>query len=311
MNNQSAINYYIGLQRSRFTRLLKDNGIYLWLFIPISIVLFAFLTIRLLDDFAYGELIYAMLGISLVFPFTENRRLEFLKQISNNRNFYLIRLIEQFTMLTPFIVGLLIYNWFVVAAVLIALGCFFGFSKLNYTLPFSVPTPFGKRPFEFPAGFRKTLPIIILAYALASIGLSVNNFNLALASMAAVGFVVGSFYTSAESRFYVWIFKFSPKWFLKKKSLAIVTYLTLLIIPIIITLLIFDSSQIWKIAVMYIAVIGFAIMCMLSKYISYPQEINLIQGMAMGASILFPPIMLVIIPWFYFKALSGLQPILR
>jgi len=311
MNSPDSINFYLKLQYRRIGRALKDNGIYPWLIIPISIALFIFLTIRLLDDFAFGEYIYLFIGLSLSFPLTRPQRLEFIKQISSNRKFYIIRIVEQVLMLLPFIIGLLVYRWYVMALVLFMCGVILCFGKMNYQLPFSIPTPFGRTPFEFPAGFRKTLPLIILSYALIPIGLNVGNFNLALASVAAMGFIVGGFHSSPEPRFYVWIFKSSPAQFINKKIYTILKYVAFLVIPITAVLLFYDISEYLKIILISIAAMGFAIMCMLSKYISYPQEINIVQGLAMGGSILFPPIMLAIIPWFYFKALQRLQTVLK
>ena len=46
------------------------------------------------------------------------------------------------------------------------------------SLNFSMPTPFSKNPFEFTTGFRRTLLIFPLAYALTVIAINVDNLNL-------------------------------------------------------------------------------------------------------------------------------------
>ena len=311
MNGSTTTKFYFQLQYRRFIRLLNDNGIYPWLIFPVAVIFFVFLSFKLLINFAFGELIYLLLAVSIAFPLMDRDRLQFLKQICTNRNYFQIRMIEQLVVLFPFIVGLLIFEWWWYAAALMVLAMYFSFGKVNYQFPYSIPTPFGKYPFEFPSGFRKSLPLIMVAYALVPIGLNVDNFNLALASIAVVGFVVGGFHSAPEPKFYIWIFKYSPTTFLKKKIITIFRNTFLLTLPIIGTLLYYSLESYIMVLLLLVAAIAFAVMCMLSKYLAYPQEINLTQGLAMGASILFPPIMLVIIPWFYFKALKSLQPILQ
>jgi len=290
---------------------LKDNGIYPWLFYLILFILFVFLTVRLLDDFAFGEWVYALIGFSLSLPLVDSQRLGFLKQITEDRHFFYLKLIEQSIVLFPFIIGLFIFRHYLAAIVLICAGVYLSLRKSNFHLPYSIPTPFGGQPFEFPSGFRKTLILILLAYGLLFIGLRVDNFNLALASIAGIGFIVGGFHSSPEPRFYIWIFKNTPAHFLRNKGLIILKYMSVLILPIMITLVCFDYAKVVLVIFIAVAAFCFAIMCMLSKYISYPQEINIIQGLAMGAAILFPPVMIAIIPWFYIKALRRLQPILK
>lgn len=311
MKNQSVSKYYFHLQYLRLVRMFKDNGIYPWLVVPLSLLLFVALTIKLLNNFAFGEFIYLFIATSIAFPLTNQDRLGFLKSISIQKNYYRIRLIEQAIIILPFIIGLLFYKWLGVAVLLFFIGLYFSFGKFNYNFPYSIPTPFGSRPFEFPAGIRKNMLFVILAYSLVPIGLSVDNFNLALASIPAIGFIVGGFHAAPEPRFYIWIFKLPPKEFLKHKALTILRYTLLLILPPVAVLSFYNLESVLLVSAISLAAISFAVMCMLSKYVSYPQEINLIQGLAMGGGILFPPIMLVIIPWFYFKALKGLQPVLK
>jgi len=42
---------------------------------------------------------------------------------------------------------------------------------------FTIPTPFSRRPFEFPSGFRKTYVLPMLAYLLTGIGIASHIFS--------------------------------------------------------------------------------------------------------------------------------------
>ena len=49
----------------------------------------------------------------------------------------------------------------------------------------------------------------------------------------------------------------------------------------------------------------------LAKYAAYPQEISIPQAILMGLGFSFPPFLLVVLPMFYQKAITSLQPILE
>jgi hypothetical protein len=49
----------------------------------------------------------------------------------------------------------------------------------------------------------------------------------------------------------------------------------------------------------------------LAKYSAYPGEMNLPEGMAIAFSLLFPPLLLAIIPFFYLKSITKLKFLLN
>jgi hypothetical protein len=49
----------------------------------------------------------------------------------------------------------------------------------------------------------------------------------------------------------------------------------------------------------------------LAKYSGYPNEMNLLQGILIGISLLFPPILIGIIPFFYLQSIKRLNDILE
>ena len=273
--------------------------------------LFVFVSFKLLNGFAFGEYIYAGLGISLSSSIADVRRYDFIKSISSQKDFRIIRLAEQLILLFPFIIGLFVFGWSLYAVLLLLAAIAFSFINLNISLPYSLPTPFGKRPFEFARGFRAAVLFIIGCYILVPIGISVDNFNLSLASIAGIGLISGNYFIQPEPRFYIWIHAMNTPKFLMEKTKTILYYTFITIAPIAIILSIYNPNRIGSVVLMILAAIAFTQMCMLAKYLAYPSEVNIIAGLAIVGSILFPPMMLIIIPIFYFKANRRLGQYLR
>jgi len=312
MNNPtSQLSFYLRLQYRRGIRALKDNGIYPWLAIPLILTIFVFITYRLLNGFAYGEFLYPILGLSISSSMADSRRVDFIKSISHPGEFRLIRLSEQLVIITPFIIGLLIFGWTFQALGLFIIGIIVSFLDKQIALPFALPTPFGKRPFEFSRGFRNAFLVILGCYILVPLGLSVDNFNLAIASIAGIGLASGNYFIQPEPRFYVWIHNMNPSRFLLEKSKTILHHTLISVTPPVLALLYYYPDKIGIITLLVLSAIAFTIMCMLAKYLAYPSDINIIAGFAMGISIFFPPLMLIIIPVFYFKAINRLLQVLR
>ena len=81
-----------------------------------------------------------------------------------------------------------------------------------------MPTPFSKNPFEFTTGFRRTLLIFPLAYALTVIAINVDNLNLGIFSILLIFLIVLSFYSKPEEEYYVWVHADTPKSFFEEEN---------------------------------------------------------------------------------------------
>jgi len=189
----------------------------------------------------------------------------------------------------------------------------FGMAFFNQrnTQNFVVPTPFYKRPYEFIVGFRKTYFAFILAIVLLVISIDVENFNLGIASLLIPFIVCMSFYSKSEPQFYVWIHSKTVQEFLAGKILTASLYALALSLPFAISLFTFYPHNFWIIAIFIIIGWLFIIMSLLGKYANYPSEMNVMQGFAVMFSVFFPPLTLLIIPFFYSKAKHNLASILR
>ena len=222
-----------------------------------------------------------------------------------------IRLIENLLVSTPFVLFLLYKQQYIIAFSVYAISSLLSlFNKVN-RFDFVIPTPFFKFPFEFTSGFRKTFWIYLLAYILTYISISVDNFNLGIFSLIITFLTSMSFYFNQESIFYVWIHSSEPTGFLWEKIKIAVFYSILISIPISLSLIIFFPDRALIVIIFEILGVLFVLTSLLGKYAYYPLEISLIPGFAIGFSILFPPLLLAIIPYFYSKSKQNLGSILQ
>lgn len=265
------------------------------LFILLSEMLFVKLT-------TLPEYIYAALSLSLLSPFRHAERSEFIYKLFTAAEYRKIRLTEHLFALMPSVFFLLYKTAFIAAGALLVLGLVLSFIpeiKLNSR---TLPTPFGRFPFEFPVGFRTYFPVFILAFVINLIALYVGNFNLALFAVIIPVLVCGSFYAKPEPQTYIKAYALNRKAFLFEKLKTAWLCSFILIAPSLLilsacypektglTLLLLCFALLWLSA----AVIG--------KYASYPGEWNILEGFALGLSLAIPPLLFLVLPWFFKKA---------
>lgn len=178
------------------------------------------------------------------------------------------------------------------------------------TLKVTIPTPFYKKPFEFVVGFRNTFFLIPIAYILCYISISVVNFNLGIFSILLLFFIVLPYYSNLENEFYIWSFHHSAKDFLFEKIKTGLWFTSYLILPIFINLSLFFSAEIELLLTFIILGYAYLICFILAKYATYPSEMNIPQGVLIAFSLLFPPLLMGIIPYFYFKSKKQLNTLL-
>ena len=258
----------------------------------------------------YASYLWSLFGLSLVMTRNSQSRLDFLNQCFTTDLVLKIRLIEVGLILLPFILGLLIDQQYILVLFTVLAAFLSVFLVKIGALHITLPTPFGKHPFEFLVGFRKYFIVILLAYGLCTIAWTVNNFNLGLFSVFVLGLLSIGFYSHPEPLYYIWIHKFSGVEFLWSKiRIGLFQYL-IMVLPVVLILLWMDAEK-WAIILLIILLgMGLLLMSMLGKYAYYPSEIPLMQGFTIAFSIVFPPLMVFIIPLFYLKALKSCRNIL-
>jgi hypothetical protein len=303
--------YYFSLQFKRLYRLIEENGINPYLVYSALVFLFVLLSELLFQKTLYAGYIYLVLASGLINNLGNRKRNEFLKNCFSVVMYKRIRAIENLLMATPFFIFLLYKKLFVLAIAVYAIAA--GLSLLNKLNRgnVTIPTPFYKKPFEFTVGFRKTFWIFLLAYILTIIAINQNNFYLAVFALMITFFVCIGFYAKPETVFYVWIYSDDTTAFLLKKVKTAIAYSFFLSMPILIFLFIFFPENALIILIAEAVGIFLVITSLLGKYAYFPSEVNLIPGFFIALSIVLPPLLLVILPYFYFKSKKNISSILK
>ncbi len=265
----------------------------------------------LFEKTTFANYIYALLSISFISKLNEPKRNDFLKSIFNKKKYRELRIVENIMYCIPFTLFLVYKKQFICSAILNMLVILITLFNFSTNMNVTIPTPFGKKPFEFTVGFRKTWYVIPIAYFLTYISISVGNFNLGIFSMLLIGIVCFSYYSKIENEYFVWSFNLSPKEFLLEKTKTCLRYFTLLVIPIIIALSISFFNEIDIIIIFFLLCYIYLTAIIFAKYSSFPKEMNMSQGILMAMSFMFPPMLLIIIPFFYSKSIKKLNTVLH
>lgn len=303
--------YYFYLQYQRLKRVTTDSGIHFITAIAIACFGFILFSTMVFGKIRYAEYIYSVIGIFLVNLLGKKERNFFLRYTFSKNNYHKIRIAENLVCIFPFVSFLIFKQFYIPALILLLLATVFSFFNSFKKTNFYFPTPFFKRPFEFVVGFRNLFWLFLISYLLTVFAIVYNNFNLGVFALLINAFSCVSFYTKTEHPFFVWVYKYNSASFLRQKIITGIIYYSLLILPIIIALLIFKIEY-WHI-ILLCFVIGYlyVALSLLGKYAYYPTENNLIQGFAIGFSMAFPPLLLILIPVFYNKSKQKLKFYLR
>ena len=258
----------------------------------------------------YAFLLYPLLGVFCVSQLSSTDRTKFLKSTFLLREFYKIRVTENFIIASPFLLWLVFkVEWLSVLALTIS-TILATFLNLRSRTNFTIPTPFGKNPFEHSVGFRVYFLLILLTYFVSIMGIIVDNFNLNIFGLSFVFIICILFYNKQEEKYMVWMNADSPASFLFKKIKFAILHSLLLALPLLIALWVVYPESIG--IVMLIVILGLlnVVNMMLATYSAYPLELSLPQGILLIASFFFPPFLLFTTSYFYGKAKRKLVPIL-
>ncbi len=291
-------------------RKMIDFGIPLLIGYVLSPFIFIFLSNYLFEKTEFANYIYVLFALSFVSRLSETNRNVFLKSIFG-KQYKILRILENFIYCLPFTLFLVYQKQFVFSGILNL--CITTVTLFNYnkTTNIVIPTPFSRKPFEFTVGFRKTFFVFPIAYFLTYISISVGNFNLGIFSMLAIGFTCLSYYSKMEDEYFVWNYNLSSKEFLIEKTRTCLIFFTILILPIIIALSISFFKEIDVLIVSLLLCYPYLITIIFIKYSFFPNEMHLSQGILIVLSFIFPPILLIFIPFFYSKSIKKLNSILN
>ena len=292
-------------------RTFKDAGINPMIASSLITLLFVGMSVYLFYKTEYATYIYLILALTLISKLSDMKRTEFLKICFDDFLLKKIRIIENLALGLPFIAFLFYKNQFVFALILLISTIILAIVGFKTKLNFTIWTPFSKRPFEFTNGFRNTFYLFIIAYALTYIAISVKNFNLGVFAILLVFATTLHYYSKPENEYFVWIYNQKPNAFLIGKIKTALLYSTMLVLPIVIMLSIFFYPQIGIILIFIIVGWVFHIYIIVAKYASFPNEMNIVQGIFIALSIMLPPLLLISIPYFFKKSVNRLNNYLK
>ena len=302
---------YFNLLLVLTNRKIKKAGLNPGLGYLLGLAAFILLAEYLFQKTSFAKYLVILVCLSFQFQLSEKNRTDFLQSTFGDKTKNKIRILENLMVSIPF-VSFLLYKGLIIEASILGL-CSISFALVSFHAHFnlSIPTPFSKRPFEFSTGFRRTFYLFPMAYALAFIAINVDNFNLGVFSFLLIFLTTLGFYSKPEQEYYVWVHAETPGKFLKNKMLHASKNAAFLIAPILISMLIFYPSEVALILGFFLIGLLFLWTIILAKYSSYPEEMNLPEGMIVAFSLFFPPLLLAVIPFFYLKSVNKLKFLLN
>ena len=302
---------YFELQYKIINRNLIELGVQPSIAYLLGVLTFVAISVALFYKTKFAVYVYPGIALTFLVKLSEGKRNNFLKNLFSLNHFYKLRAVENGLIILPFILFLLYKNCFIASMVLFLLSTVLVFFDNFKTLSITLPTPFYNRPFEFIIGFRKSVVFILLSYILTIIGIRYQNFNLAISSLVLIFGACFSFYAQPEAPFYVWIFSANANVFLFKKIKTAIFFSAILCMPAFILLMVFFTANFyWIIGVQLIGFVYLGII-IIAKYANYPDVINLPQGLLLTISLLFPPLLAGVIPFFYLQSAKRLKEILE
>ncbi|RJE70421.1 hypothetical protein [Reichenbachiella sp. MSK19-1] len=299
----SFFNFYLLLQTKRANRYVREAGIHPMVIYVLLIGVFAFVSLLLLEQVEHGQMIYVGLGVFVVSAIKPNER--FLMQMAHRQVFW-IRVFIGLILTVPFVLFLGFYGGYLEIGGLLVMTWLL--SVKSFSPVFSsrvVPTPFAQRPFEFMIGFRRSYLVLVLSFTLSLVSVYVDNFNVGLFSLSVVLLLILGFYSYTEPRYYVWNFAGSAQQYLRQKLCFLLINTMILIVPICMVLFIgFSEMYLGVVAVVVLGLL-YIILAMLIKYAYLHRGLDVLKSILFVCCLFMPPLLLVLIPLIYAKALKN------
>lgn len=303
------VSYFV-LQMRMIARSFSALGIHPIIGITLSVFLFVCVSSMLFDQVAFAPYLYILFALSVILTLSKGDRIDFLKLCYGER-FLLLRMFENAVCVLPFFAFLIYKSQFYFAGGLLITAIFLFRTRLNFSHSLNYKTPFFKRPFEFIQGFRSTFWMILSAYVLCAIAVLVDNFNLGIFSLLLIFLIVLTYYRECESTYDVWIYNLGSKQFLLKKMATAYLNASILVLPIIFIQFIFFFDKSLVVLLTYLLGLCYLTAMILAKYFAFPDRLNVTQGIILGVSVWFPPILILVLPFLFFKSRQKLNHILK
>jgi hypothetical protein len=292
-------------------RRCKDSGIEPILAYLIVSTAFVCISIYIFKQTIYAPYIYSAFAISLIAKLSESKRVEFLDICFGDKKMQKLRLFENLICAIPFVLFLFFTKHFLIGVILIVTSVALAFTNFRTKFQVTIWTPFYKNPFEFVVGFRNTYYLHISFYILTVIAIYVDNFNLGLVSLLLVFATTLSYYLQPENEYYVWTYQPSSIQFLWHKIKIGIVQALILAVPILIGLACFYPNRITYILLVVLTGSAFVSAIITFKYSAYPNAMNIVQALILALCLWFPPVLILLIPYMFNKAVYRLRYLLQ
>lgn len=302
---------YLLLQLRLISRRINDAGVSPVMGVTILSALFIGLSYLLFTKSSHAPYIYPFIALSFLLPLSNVKRNEFLQVCYGDKPHRRLRLAENLLITLPFVLFLLFKAQLIGIILILPVAIAAAFIKTSTVTAITIPTPFGKIPYEFAVGFRNTLLIVPVVYALAIIAVVVGNFNLGVFALLLLFAITLTYYQFADYEYYVWTHSMKPAQFLLHKIKTAIGYATIPALPVVVLLCIFFTANVGYILLFMLA--GYVYLCCMiaARYSAYPNEINLPEGILLAISIGLPPALIAILPYFINRSLKRLSAVLK
>ena len=264
----------------------------------------------LYSELTYAPYLYALASLFFTLKLSEIRRNDFLKFCFGNKQYRKVRILENLIVALPFVAFLAYKQHFYLTIILVALTILTALLSFKATYNFTIPTPFYKKPFEFTVSFRNSFFMFFIAYGLAIIAVTVDNFNLGIFALAVIFLTILGYYLKPENEYFVWSYSCTPAKFLVAKIKTALWFSFCLCLPVLILLSIFYFEDIGILLVFTLLGFLYLSTLILAKYSAYPEEIGIKQAVVFAIG-LFPPMLLAVIPFFANQSVNKLKAFLK
>lgn len=302
---------YFELQYVLINREIKATGLNPFIVYGLGVVVFFMLSEYIFKKTEFANYILILTSLSFQFKLSEKNRSDFLKSTFGDKRKRKIRVLENVIICLPFVSFLVYKNYFIEACFLFLSSMVLALFSFQVNFNLTIPTPFSQRPFEFSTGFRKSFFMFPIAYVLTMVAITVDNLNLGIFSFLLLFLTVFSYYHKPEKEYFVWVHAETPKAFLMKKLVNASINITFITIPILSSLLVFYPSEFELISLFFLIGLLFLWAVILGKYSVYPREMNLSEGILIAFCVYLPPLLLLVIPFFYAKSIKQLKQLLN
>lgn len=307
----SLVLLHLGLMVRVTLRRIKAFGLSPYPTLLISIFLFFVSGNALFSRFTWAGYLMVSLPAFMMLRLSSVPRDEFLLSLLGSRGKIGLRFIENLFLSFPFLVLLLFQHEFLLSISLPLLSIVFSFSPVPGFKQLVIPAPFPRHAFEFRTGFRKTFFFFPLFLMLTLASVVSENINLGMLSMGLMTFVLIGYFQKPEDEYFVWIYADAPASFIGKKIRLALLCSLLILLPPSVLLLLYFPLQIHALLSFYTLALVFLCTIILIKYSAFPLEAGLPEMLVLGLCLYFPPALLGVIPFFFFKAVRKLNPFLH